>query len=33
MGIGVIGTGSIASALVRGIAKDGHDVVVSERTS
>ena len=33
MGIGVIGTGSIASALVRGIAKDGHDVVVSERSA
>ena len=31
MKIGVIGTGTIASAVVRGIAGDGHDIAVSER--
>lgn len=33
MRIGVIGTGTIASALVRGIVRDGHDIVVSERSA
>jgi len=32
MKIGVIGTGTIASAMVRGIAGDGHDITVSERS-
>ena len=33
MRIGVIGTGVITSALVRGIAKDGHEIAVSERSA
>ena len=33
MRIGVIGTGTIASAVVRGIAGDGHEIVVSERSA
>ena len=33
MRIGVIGCGTIASAVVRGIAGDGHQIVVSERSS
>ena len=33
MKIGVIGTGTIASAVVRGIAGDGHDIAVSERSA
>ncbi len=32
MRLGVIGTGEIASAALRGIAADGHDIVVSERS-
>ncbi|MBZ0129700.1 MAG: NAD(P)-binding domain-containing protein [Rhodobacteraceae bacterium] len=32
MRIGVIGTGVIASAVVAGIAGDGHEIVVSERS-
>lgn len=31
MRIGVIGTGTIAAAMVRGIAGDGHEITVSER--
>jgi len=31
MRIGVIGTGTIASAVVKGIANDGHQIVVSNR--
>lgn len=31
MRLGVIGTGTIASALVRGIAEDGHQITVSKR--
>ncbi|WP_339765483.1 NAD(P)-binding domain-containing protein [uncultured Hoeflea sp.] len=33
MRIGVIGCGTIASAVVHGIAGDGHQIVVSERSS
>lgn len=33
MRIGVLGTGTIASAVVRGIAADGHEIVVSERSA
>jgi len=33
MRIGVIGCGTIASAVVRGIADDGHQIVVSERSA
>ncbi len=33
MRIGVIGCGTIASAAVRGIAKDGHQITVSERSA
>lgn len=33
MRIGVIGCGTIASAVVRGIAMDGHSIVVSERSA
>lgn len=33
MRIGIIGTGTIASAVVRGIAADGHDITVSERSA
>ncbi|MCT4557223.1 MAG: NAD(P)-binding domain-containing protein [Pelagimonas sp.] len=33
MKIGVLGTGTIASAVVRGIARDGHDILVSERSA
>ena len=33
MRIGVIGCGTIASAVVRGIAGDGHSITVSERSS
>ena len=33
MRIGVIGTGTIASAVVEGIASDGHQIVVSKRTA
>ncbi len=33
MKIGVIGTGTIATALVRGIAGDGHQITVSERSA
>ena len=33
MRIGVIGTGTIASAVVRGIAGDGHAITVSERSA
>ncbi|WP_137702703.1 NAD(P)-binding domain-containing protein [Marimonas lutisalis] len=32
MRIGVIGTGAIAAAVVEGIAGDGHDIIVSERS-
>ena len=31
MRIGILGTGTIASAVVRGIAADGHQITVSER--
>lgn len=33
MKIGFIGTGTIASAMVRGIAGDGHQITVSERSA
>lgn len=33
MRIGIIGTGTIASAVVRGIANDGHQITVSERSA
>ncbi|WP_243405068.1 NAD(P)-binding domain-containing protein [Pelagivirga sediminicola] len=33
MRIGVIGTGTIASAVVEGIAGDGHDIAVSRRSA
>ena len=33
MRIGIIGTGTIASAVVRGIAQDGHRITVSERSA
>lgn len=33
MRIGIIGTGTIASAVVRGIAGDGHQITVSERSA
>ncbi|MDE4274008.1 NAD(P)-binding domain-containing protein [Phaeobacter gallaeciensis] len=33
MRIGVIGTGTIAGAVVRGIAGDGHQITVSERST
>lgn len=33
MEIGVIGTGTIASAVVQGIAEDGHQIAVSERSA
>ncbi|MDE4134989.1 NAD(P)-binding domain-containing protein [Phaeobacter sp. QD34_3] len=33
MRIGVIGTGTIAGAVVRGIAGDGHQITVSERSA
>ncbi|SHJ09478.1 pyrroline-5-carboxylate reductase [Shimia gijangensis] len=33
MRLGVIGTGTIASAVVRGIAGDGHQITVSERSA
>jgi len=33
MRLGVIGCGTIASAVVRGIADDGHDITVSKRSS
>ena len=33
MRIGIIGTGTIASAVVRGIAQDGHQITVSERSA
>lgn len=33
MRIGIIGTGTIASAVVRGIARDGHQITVSERST
>ncbi|TRW95379.1 pyrroline-5-carboxylate reductase [Paracoccus sp. M683] len=33
MRIGVIGTGTIATAVVRGIAGDGHQITVSERSA
>lgn len=33
MDIGILGTGSIASALVEGIAPDGHRITVSERSA
>ncbi len=33
MRIGIIGTGTIASAVVQGIAKDGHDIAVSRRSA
>ena len=33
MRIGIIGTGTIASAVVRGIAADGHEIAVSERNA
>ncbi|SLN52869.1 pyrroline-5-carboxylate reductase [Falsiruegeria litorea R37] len=32
MRIGILGTGTIATALVRGIAEDGHQILVSERS-
>lgn len=32
MHIGVVGTGTIATAVVHGIAGDGHEIVVSERS-
>lgn len=33
MHIGIIGTGTISTALVRGIAGDGHQITVSERSA
>ncbi len=33
MRIGIIGTGTIASAVVQGIAGDGHDIAVSRRSA
>ncbi|WP_289084237.1 NAD(P)-binding domain-containing protein [uncultured Sulfitobacter sp.] len=33
MRIGIIGTGTIASAVVRGIAEDGHQITLSERSA
>ena len=33
MRIGVIGTGTIATAVVRGIAPDGHQITVSARSA
>ena len=33
MRIGIIGTGTIASAVVTGIAQDGHEITVSERNA
>ena len=33
MRLGFIGTGTIAAAMVNGIAKDGHEIVVSERNA
>lgn len=33
MRLGVIGTGTIAAAVVRGIAADGHQITVSERSA
>ena len=33
MRIGVLGTGTIATAVVRGIAGDGHQISVSERSA
>ena len=33
MRIGVLGTGTIAAAVVRGIAGDGHEITVSERSA
>ncbi len=33
MRIGILGTGTIATALVRGIAADGHEITVSERSA
>ncbi|MBR9843825.1 MAG: NAD(P)-binding domain-containing protein [Rhodobacteraceae bacterium] len=33
MRIGVLGTGTIASAVVRGIAEDGHQITVSRRSA
>ncbi len=33
MRIGIIGTGTIASAVVQGIAADGHDIAVSRRST
>ncbi len=33
MKIGVIGTGTIASAVITGIANDGHKIVVSNRST
>lgn len=32
MQIGILGTGTIATAVVRGIVGDGHDIMVSERS-
>ena len=33
MRIGVIGCGTIASAVIRGIAQDDHQITVSERSA
>ncbi len=33
MRIGIVGTGTIATAVVRGIAGDGHEITVSERSA
>jgi len=33
MRLGVTGCGTIASAVVRGVADDGHSIAVSERSS
>lgn len=33
MRLGVIGTGTIATAAIRGIARDGHQITVSERSA
>lgn len=33
MNIGILGTGTIATAVVRGIANDGHNIIVSERSA
>ena len=33
MKIGVIGTGTIATAVVQGIAGDGHQITVSDRSA